>query len=292
MSRYRWSSSARLPQLAIPPVPEPLASAYARAAENGRRGTIGGVSTTDVFRTIAAREQVTRRSAIGAHSLKWRDALQPPSAMRFRMTIQSRRARQKAQLRQEIIDAARDILCAKATRSCRCEPSPMASVTPPRSYPVFGKTSATVFQVWQKKPGGFRHRARHADTIRDILLPSDCDTACTVMSLSGLRHFCTGSGDVRRKFRRSNCRKTSARNNLSNGMHVNSRPASRPGALESPHASPPGRPTRASGSDQSARVTACRSCRTPGSIQQPSSTRSLTPLSRVCGCWETPLMFF
>jgi len=55
---------------------EPLAAAYSRAAENGRRvDDWWRQHLTDVFRTIAAREQVTRRSSIGKRiHTKWRDA--------------------------------------------------------------------------------------------------------------------------------------------------------------------------------------------------------------------------
>ncbi len=55
---------------------EPLAAAYSRAAENGRRvDDWWRQHLTDVFRTIAAREQVTRRSAMGKRiHTKWRDA--------------------------------------------------------------------------------------------------------------------------------------------------------------------------------------------------------------------------
>ena len=55
---------------------EPLAAAYNRAAENGRRvDDWWRQRITDVFRTIAAREQITRRSSIGKRiHAKWRDA--------------------------------------------------------------------------------------------------------------------------------------------------------------------------------------------------------------------------
>lgn len=55
---------------------EPLAAAYTRATENGRRvDDWWRQHLTDVFRTIAAREQVTRRSSIGKRiHTKWRDA--------------------------------------------------------------------------------------------------------------------------------------------------------------------------------------------------------------------------
>lgn len=55
---------------------EPLAAAYARAAESGRRvDDWWRQHITDVFRTIAAREQITRRSAVGTRiHTRWREA--------------------------------------------------------------------------------------------------------------------------------------------------------------------------------------------------------------------------
>ena len=55
---------------------ESLATAYSRAAESGRRvDDWWRQHITDVFRTIAAREQITRRSAVGKRiNAKWRDA--------------------------------------------------------------------------------------------------------------------------------------------------------------------------------------------------------------------------
>ena len=55
---------------------EPLAAAYSRAAESGRRvDDWWRQHITDVFRTIAAREQITRRSTVGKRiHAKWRDA--------------------------------------------------------------------------------------------------------------------------------------------------------------------------------------------------------------------------
>jgi hypothetical protein len=55
---------------------ESLAAAYSRATESGRRvDDWWRQRLTDVFRTIAAREQVTRRSSIGRRiGSRWRDA--------------------------------------------------------------------------------------------------------------------------------------------------------------------------------------------------------------------------
>lgn len=55
---------------------EPLAAAYHRAMEAGRKvDDWWRVKLTDVFRTIAAREHVTKRTAAGKRiSTKWRDA--------------------------------------------------------------------------------------------------------------------------------------------------------------------------------------------------------------------------
>jgi HEAT repeat protein len=55
---------------------EPLAAAYNRAADNGRRvDDWWRQHITDVFRTIAAREQITRRSVVGKRiHAKWREA--------------------------------------------------------------------------------------------------------------------------------------------------------------------------------------------------------------------------